>query len=150
VRFWFRTGGVFPKRSSSSLHLLHAGNRIGGWDRARPVGGLTTRGPAAPCRASEPAVRAAPGQPVWGGEGPRPGCWPAMRLGAAMCVGPGAMRGRKQGLHRRRRAGAGGQGATPQTLEIKENKEQEWRSSLEETTSPEPRRKPSIDGDSKV
>jgi hypothetical protein len=37
-----------------------------------------------------------------------------------------------------------------QTLEIEENIEEGWRSSSEETTSPELRRKPSIDGDSEV
>jgi hypothetical protein len=40
--------------------------------------------------------------------------------------------------------GPWGRGATPQTLEIEENGEEEWRS------SPEPRRKSSIDGDSEV
>jgi hypothetical protein len=37
-----------------------------------------------------------------------------------------------------------------QTLEIKEKKEKEWRSSPGRRSSPEPRRNPSVDGDSEV
>jgi hypothetical protein len=37
-----------------------------------------------------------------------------------------------------------------QTIEIEENREKEWRSSPEETTSPEPRANSSIDGDYEV
>jgi hypothetical protein len=61
---------------------------------------------------------------------------------AGLVLAGGRAAGREQGPRRR--------DATPQTLEIEEHREEEWRSSPDESTSPEPRRKLLIDGDSDV